>query len=438
MADASARDQLAWKLAGSSKPLWTAFQDNRKADQYGGLLFLSALIYRLVGGPNHYPLLLMVLAAAFSALAVLFTWAFARRLWGGKEAWLAAWIMALYPEAVLLGSSQMREAFTMTLTVVPFYGLLRYQQDRSRLGLIWMLAPLLLCLPFSPPFAAFLTVLLALAAFVTSGSFGHQILRQRRLWLILGAVILLAGVGLWLAVRQFAPDGMTNPFEVVAWWIKKSAGLQAYLSQHASGWMQKVFKQTPEGLHMPLLLGYGVVQPFLPAALMVGSKAAIWPWVTFFRAVGWSLMLLFLIYAPLLALRKKEKHHFTLAIILIVWIGILVASFRGGGDLWDNPRYRAAFAGLQAGVVAWTWMEQRRTGDPWLRRALIAAAAIVAWFLPWYWRRYSAFTWPVVDLFKTIGLGVASAVLLNLWDWARKAAVRLPDRRSDIRPQQKV
>ena len=40
--------------------------------------------------------------------------------------------------------------------------------------------------------------------------------------------VLLAGVGLWLAVRQFAPDGMTNPLEVVAWWIKKSAGLQAY------------------------------------------------------------------------------------------------------------------------------------------------------------------------------------------------------------------
>jgi hypothetical protein len=83
-------------------------------------------------------------------------------------------------------------------------------------------------------------------------------------------------------------------------------------------------------------------------------------------------------------------------------------------------------------------MEQRRTGDPWLRRALISAAALIAWFLPWYLRRYTAFTWPVVDLFKTIGLGVVSAVLLNLWDWARTTAVHLPDRHLENSHQQKV
>jgi len=41
------------------------------------------------------------------------------------------------------------------------------------------------------------------------------------------------------------------------------------------------------------------------------------------------------------------------------------------------------------------------------------------WFVPWYLHRYTPLTWPVVDLFKTLGLGLATAVLVLLWDWAR-------------------
>ena len=46
-------------------------------------------------------------------------------------AWIAAWGIAIYPEAVLLGSSQMRESFTITLVVMAFYGLVHYWQEHS-------------------------------------------------------------------------------------------------------------------------------------------------------------------------------------------------------------------------------------------------------------------------------------------------------------------
>lgn len=55
MADAFERDQSAWKLAQSNKPLYTAFFNNRLSDQYGGLLFLSALVYRYLGGQTCHP-----------------------------------------------------------------------------------------------------------------------------------------------------------------------------------------------------------------------------------------------------------------------------------------------------------------------------------------------------------------------------------------------
>lgn len=423
MADAYDRDQTAWELAYSEKPLTRAFQGGfRKADQYGGMLFLSAALYRYLGGETHQPLLMVVVTAAFSALAVPLTWAFTRRAWGDTVARMAAWGLALYPEAVLLGSSQMREAFTMTLAIAAFYGLVRYGQDRSWGSLGWVLGALILGLPFSPPVTALLVVMLGLAALFTGGLLRGGILRQRRLWLALGGLVLLVTVGIWYTWGHFSPEGVTNPLALVNWWVKRSAYWQAHLSERASGWMQKIFDSTPEGVHLPLLLAYGVVQPFLPAALVAISGAPIWRWIAIWRAVGWTLLLPFLLYAPLRSLRDNIGRGAVFSmrgLSLVVWLGILIASYRGGGDMWDNPRYRVVFASLQIALAAWAWSGQRRFADAWLRRALVGVTLVIAWFIPWYLRRYTPLNWPVVDFFKTLGLGIASSILYLIWDWSR-------------------
>ena len=444
MADAAARDQAAWRLATSDRPLWTAFEGNRKVDQYGGMLFLSALVYRQLGASFPQPLLIVVITATVSAVALLITWGFAKRVWDVPTAWLAAWILCLYPEAVLLGSSQMREAFMLALVSAAFYGLARTipalnepadrptgggPLTRLQAGPLWILGALALLLPLSPPFAALLVGMLGLTALFSSNLLGGagRLRSQRWLWILLAALAVLALAGLWLTLKQFTPARMWNPFEMLGWWLRKSAQYQAYLSEHASGWMQKLFDNTPEWIHLPMLMAYGIVQPFLPAALGADSHATIWQWIAVWRAVGWTLMLALLIYAPLLAWRKRASNtlptqrHFTQALLAVVWLVILIAAFRGGSDQWDNPRYRAAFAGLQAALAAWAWEEHHRVRDPWLRRAFLCAAAILAWFIPWYMRRYAGLDWPASDPLQTLGLGLASAALLCTWDIARTA-----------------
>lgn len=419
MTDAANRDQAAWKLAQSNQPLWSAFQNNKASDQYGGLLFISATIYRTLGGNSHHPLLMVFISSSFSALAIAFTWAFSRRAWNEKAAGLAAWIVAIYPEAVLIGSSQMREAFTITLSIAAFYGLLVYQKELKPIALTWLVIPLLLFLPFSPPFAALLLAMLGVTA--TAPILSRFKLRSVswRLWVTIFVLALVAGVGLWFTLRQFTPANMNNPVEMLTWWLRKSASLQALLSRNASGWLQKTFKMIPEWAQLPLLVGYGVLQPFLPAALVVGSNAPIWPWITGLRSISWTMLLVLLIYSPTLAFRSGVNKNFSRIISLVVWSGILIASFRGGGDMWDNPRYRVAFAGIQAGLAAWAWFEHRRIADPWLKRFGLGLAAIFIWFIPWYLRRYFGLDWPISDLFKTITAGLISAVLIILWDWAR-------------------
>lgn len=415
MADAHDRDRAAWRLARSDQLLFSAFTNRFKADQYGGMLFFSALIYRYVGGHTHAPLMMIVVTAVMSALAVIFTWAFANRIWSESVALVASIIVVLMPEAILLGSSQMREAFTMSLAVASLYGLVRYLQGHSRLGVVVMIGGVVLCALISPPFLVFLLIILVCVALSLRN---WELLRKRWFWFALFVFVILAGAALWLTWGTIAPEGISNPIDLIGWWLRKSSDWQAYLSERSSGWIQKIFRSTPEWMHTPFLILYGVVQPFLPAAV-ISSGIPIWKSIAIWRALGWTLLLGFLIYAPFRALRDVRKHRLVLLLSLIVWLIILTASFRGGADEWDNPRYRAAFLGIQVLLVAWVLVEYWQKHDPWLIRVLIAFGIVIAWFIPWYLRRYTPLTWPVEDLFKTVGLGVVSAALFIIWDVVR-------------------
>jgi hypothetical protein len=421
MADAHLRDTAAWKLAESSDSLFKAFSGQKMGDQYGGMIFLSALIYRYIGSGIHQPLLILVLTASFSAIAVLFTWSFVYRLWGERNAKIAAWIVALYPEAILLGSSQMREAFTMTLTVMAFYGLVCYWQDRSWSSLGWVIGAVGACLFFSPPI-----VILLLAMIVVQLLFqaNYNILRQKRLWLVLGGLAIVAVIGVWVSWSRIAPKGINNPVALVSWWVEQTARLQAYYAKTSSTLIRKIFKQTPAWTHLVILSGYGVLQPFLPAAI-IDRSAPIWQGIAIWRSLGWTILLPFLLYAPIMVWKKSNSsfvdsnHPWIKALSIIVWLSIIIPAFRSGGDQWDNPRYRVIFIGLQAALAAWVIVENSHRPDPWLRRSGIALIILLAWFIPWYMQRYVGFAWPVTDVFRSIGLGITSTVLYFIWDWAR-------------------
>lgn len=418
MEDAFDRDGAAWKLSQSETPLLAAFQDYSPTDQYGGLLAFSGFIYRYLGSDFHQPLLIIVISAAFSGLAVLFTWAFSQRIWGEKAALIAAWVIALYPETVLLGSSQMREAYMVTLVMAALYGLLRYWKNRSWVNLAYIIVPLLISIPLSKPFAFLLLGTVVISAFALDG---WRIFRNQRFWMGVGGIALL------LILLD-----VSNVVDIKKLWLFQAADLQAHYSESASGWVQRTFRLFPDGMEWmqtPFLVGYGIFRPLLPASFFDGipimRALAIW------RAFGWTLLLGFLFYATFLILRSIERQKITGGLIIISWMIILVASLRGGGDQWDNPRYRSAFAGLQIGLASWAWVKQRETADAWLRRTAVGTAMMVAWFIPWYLRRYTPFYWPVVALHQTIGLGLVSGILYVLWDW-----IRLHDPQNSERTQE--
>ncbi len=401
MEDAYNRDRAAWELARSDQPLTVSFQGYSSTDQYGGLLFLSAAVYRYMGGIEHQPLLVLVLAATVSGLALAYTWAFSRRVFGDKVAHLAAWGLALYPEAMLLGSSQMREAFTVCLVPLSLYALLRVREKTTPATLALFVIPILLSIPLTWAFTPSLLFLLVL---LYSALDDWRWLRLPKVWvgLLLLAIVLSVGYLLFVDAQNL--------------WLVQSARWQAYVSANASGWVAREFERMPLVAQIPFLVVYGIFRPLLPAAL-VASGPPIWMVIGIWRALGWTAVLALLVYASYLALRSKQWRQVPGALLLSSWVLSFAASYRGGGDLWDSPRYRSAFAAVQIALAAWAWVQYRETKDPWLRRALVGAGLMIAWFLPWYLRRYAAFEWPIVELYQVIGLGLASAALFVMWDW---------------------
>lgn len=382
--DSFKRDEQAWTFALEDEPLINVLTEPLRSDQYGGLLLLSAGIYRVTALEVHRPLLVVVLTATVSAIAVLYTWGFTRKVFGEKAGQIAAWVVVLFPEAILLGASQMREAFLGTAFALALFGYALIRDGKTRAGALAIaVAILVLGVPFSPPFAL-LTLIAILIAWIWEGK-----ANLRRTFLVVLPVLAFSIVILGLVINawQEADYVWGNSFEVLVRWFE-NAGQQWRLNvaSEKSGVIDHIFGLTPDWAHLPLVVAYGLVQPFLPASIVAGG-APIWHGIAIWRGLGWFALLPFLLYAPLASLKARGWRSLEFYLSMFIWIMAIVASYRAPGYQWDNPRYRAIFLAAQAAIAGWAWVHARRTQSPWLRRMGILVAGVSLLFLQWYFGR---------------------------------------------------
>ena len=93
---------------------------------------------------------------------------------------------------------------------------------------------------------------------------------------------------------------------------------------------------------------------------------------------------------------------------LFAWIWVLLTALRGGGDQWDNPRYRAILFLWQAILAGHTLVWWRMTRNPWLWRIIGMEAVFLLFFGQWYASRY-------ISLGVQLSFGVMIALILGLW-----------------------
>jgi hypothetical protein len=419
--DAAIRDQQAWQLAQSGAPLWKAFGGKYSGDQYGGMLAMSAGIYRLLSPDAHRPWLILLLASAAAGWGVLCLGKAVRSWFGEPTSRLAAWIFALYPEGIFLGSTHMREAFAIPAVAMTCLALAEmHTSRRAWLGWLGLAAGLLFF--FQPPAGVAALVVLA-------GAWLFDPHRQRS-WkrVLLVAAILSLGMLLVFTVWSSLPSlRSSSPLTLIFDWLQHNFKYQTHVLERTSGVVQKLFRTAgPKGEWLVVLV-YGTAQPVLPA--VVGDLNAAWiARITgFFRAAGWYALAPLLLYALLAALRTpaRDRRAQLLWLCAAVWAWVLIAAYNAGADQWDNPRYRTILLAWQALLTAWAWNRARQLRDPWLFRWLAVEAFFIASFTEWYLSRYWLHSLPRLSMVNMILLNLAAAALILGWDWIRAGMLRL-------------
>ena len=411
--DAARRDTAAWELAQSDRPLTYAFSGQYESDQYGGLLALSALVYRIIPSDAHQPLWVVTLAALAGGLGVVFAVLAARQALGESASRRVGWIMALLPESILLGSSQMREPFIILFLAMGFYGVLTWRGAPKHAAL-WAVFSLLGLLTISPGFAALLVFV----------SFGWLFLEGRGIpWKL--ALPALAIFALALAVLSLSWDSLvtatSGSMGIFGDWARETVKWNKYILGRSSGIVQLLFETLPPALQMPFVAIYGVLQPVLPAVLIEQPSLPFWQSLGIFRAAGWYVLLPIVGYAPFAVwnLPDPRQRRQWLWISVVVWVWILVAAVRGGGDQWDNPRYRIILLVWMAMLAALACEQLKITRDRWFLRILAVEAIIIIVFGHWYLYRYVGIGFNF-GIRNTLVIALGLAVLTVGGDWVRE------------------
>ena len=419
--DAYTYDTQAWDLAASGDPLWKAFERSSGIEeQYGGLTFTLGLTYRLLSPDAHRPWLTILLSALMGALGVALAWKGARQVWGAGAALVLSWILALYPESLFSGASQIREPYLLLFIAMLLWAASILQADRQRNAWIWLAGGTVGLFLFSPA--------VAFAALVVLGIWFWLARREVhiRWWWVAGvaAVILLAGLlfSQIVAGTLRVPGG---PLANLVNWLKLSMNFGAYVTTQNSGWLQTIFQALPDPLHLPFIVAYGIAQPVLPAAI---ADPGVWPvrLIGILRGLGWYALLPFLLYClrPIWKTADRRARLAWFWLWLAVWFWIILASARAGGDQWDNPRYRVILLMFQAALAAYALLWARQNHDRWLGRVLAVEGIFLLFFGYWYIARYTHWQAGQVHIFVIFALiAVFGGLILVggwLWDWRKK------------------
>jgi hypothetical protein len=419
--DALNATSKAWNAAQSNQPVLETWTQG-SGDNTGGITVMGVIIFRLFSSDQERALLLGLLAAAVSALTVIPTFRLANELFSERVARVAAVIVAVYPEAVMLGALDVQQgylALVLGVELLAVAGLMLWKKpDPGKLG-----AP-------RPVIAAVALVLSLVAMFLLSyqffilsifcgALFAVWLADPRRrvgriLWIAGGLGVLVLIVMHILSLRDVIPSDSDYLYSQYHYLYGLAWSEYDKIAATGGGDLfQSVLATMDRTVAFLLAALYGLLQPVLPAAIGHRNQTAVggsfWQALGIYRSLGWYLALPLLFYGTLKSVRGLFSRKPELMLAVIFWAIAFIGSYRAFGDQWDNPRYRFfAFVPMVL-LAAWAWVEGREKRDPWFLRIAIPFAVAVIGLTIWYLLRdYAGVQFPVV---ASLGVLVALAVL---------------------------
>lgn len=410
--DAYRRDTQAQEISQSKKPILNALTKKFATDQYGGYMALSLFVYRYASGGVPRPQLILILSALAGAAALAFLRLMAAKILPERAAQTGVWLLALFPQSILMGASQMREPWLILFVTVCLWAAGEWIHAGGWKPLLWLGGSSALILLVSP------AILLPLYAFLLGWWLIDRRGRKIPLW-VYPAVIALVVVGILVFSWSVAKNNNTldryNMVEVMVQWFQNAMTWDVQTTTGGSGRLEYLFADLPPVLHTPFVVAYGVLQPVLPAALL-DTTLFIWNLISSLLAAGWYWILPLLVYAIFTWPSGKDRREkwLNLWMTLIIWGWIVLCSARAGGDQWDNPRYRTIFLPLMAWLIAWVWEHTRAQKFYWLKFIWLMEAVFLLFFTQWYASRYYQL-FGRMQFPQMIGVIVICWVVILIW-----------------------
>ncbi|HLO16987.1 MAG TPA: hypothetical protein VK206_19285, partial [Anaerolineales bacterium] len=326
------------------------------------------------------------------------------------------------PDSILLGASVMREPYLLTFNTLVLWGFVhrfyRFEESPSinklsdvssllkdRVGWMWIALGLAGMLLVSPAIG-----LVTIIVFAGWMFFANE--RREISWrgvIVIGVMFAFGLFFLSASLNRSGEFDATSPFHVINIWFQSAVKWDAYQAERDSGWLQKIFDEGPKWIRLPFITIYGIFRPVLPAEI-IKPTALIWKLIGILRALSWYILLPMLTFSFIAAAGQgsRKTRNLILWLALLTWAWILLASLRGGADLWDNPRYRTIFFVWQSILAGYVWVWWRETHNAWFTRIIWMEVVFLLFFTQWYASRY--FHWG-----GQLPFAVMVALILGFW-----------------------
>lgn len=305
----------------------------------------------------------------------------------------------------------MREPYLHAFSAFCLWGFVDWNMHREKKSLAWLALGIFGMLLVSPSIALVTLIILGGWLYFSSER-GHF-----PWWAAVAlGVVFIAGIFLLSsALDRQGNLGGSGPLGVIQNFIRESFKWNVYKIEEGSGWVQKLFDEMPGWMQMPFVMIYGVLQPVLPAILIAPTEG-IWKVIGILRATGWYALLpaLILSFAAGAGAGAESKRKLILWLGFVVWGWVLFTALRGGGDQWDNPRYRTILFMWQAVLAGHVWVWWREMRNAWVGRVIAMEIIFVAVFAQWYANRYLhiGFQLPFAGM---VGLILGAWVVILAW-----------------------
>jgi hypothetical protein len=418
----------AWYAAQPGNSLIDAFHRG-PGDNTGGITTAGVALFRLLSPDLERTLLLGLIASVLTSLTVIAVYRLGRGLFSPGVAKAAALIVAVYPEAVMIGSSHQQLAYMtliFSMALLALAGVIRKTEPVAgdpglpgrRQAVILLAAMTVLGFLVGYQFAILGVICGSIFALWLSDPKKRI---GRILWIVAGSVAAVLVVIRVLAALDIIPSAWDILFKQYRFLYSMAWDEFDKLKAAGGGdFFQNVLTTMEKGPAFILAAVYGLARPALPAAIGYRNTSAdggfFWQLLNFYRSLGWYALLPLLLYGTLKSLRGILLRKPEAILMFIFWVVAIVGSYRAFGDEWDNPRYRLFALAPMALLAAWAWINQQEQKDPWFMRIVIPFAVAAVSLTVWYiLRDYASLSFPALPSIAVIGVITAVAFVLSVF-----------------------